>query len=1132
MAKLERSRRLLAVVFFLVLAWSFANALSADRRPYNVLVVTIDTLRADRLGVYGYSRIQTPNLDRLASSGVLFENAVAQAPLTPPSHASIFTGTYPTVHQVRDTGSSVLDSSHLTLAEILQQRGWETAAFIGAAVLGRVFGLDQGFRTYDDQINQDSSPDKTLRIGLAVSRSPSRRAGEVVDRALEWLRDRSREGPYFLWVHVFDPHTPYDPPSPFKEMYESPYDGEIAYVDRELGRLLDTVRKGADANSTLIAVLSDHGESLGEHGEYTHGVFLYESTLHIPWIMVGPEIPGGVRVSQQARTIDLVPTLLNLLGIDIPSVCQGVSLVPAFSGKRTGSTYSYSETLHPKIHMGWAELRAIRSNRWKYIRAPRSELYDLENDPAESENVISRHPAIARRLENQLREITSFGVPGMPEQVQLTGVDEETEARLRSLGYVSAGTTAPIGLTGEGVDPKDRVHVLQLLEEATTTAKQVSPLERIRLLEEALKEDPGSSLLFQVLGEKYEETDRDDDALRLFQRAVQQDVPAKGKIYARMAILYGQKGRLKESIDAFEKAVAIDPTDLETQNRLAGAYLLNQQFDQAERIASGVLVLNEADAQAHTTLGWIAMQRGRDAEARQHFAEALHSDPDFLEAYLNLGMLHKRLGETAQAREAFETFLSKASGKQEYEESVLKVRKELASATPDKKSGDGAVAPSSEEWLLKGTALIESGELDQALELFNLQKQLDPLDPRAYFYSGMVLSRSNNLTAAVEDLKESVRRGPDVLEHTVLYANVLAQLGHDKLAADALVPFQRRKAIEELNAAWIWLLFDTHYRTGQYDEALYVLGVLSQKAPDDPRIPLSRGKVYLARGDFESAERSLDESVREQPDNNPEAYYYLGRLHQKLSQMSDAKQAFSSAAEQNPGNLEYVYQLGATCLALDESKNAIRYLQQAESRGIGLPDVYQLLGRAYSLEKDETQAKKYFEKFQAVKDAQQEELRRKVHSERLVGLGEEALKLGDAALARRLLEEAVEVDTNNWSARGYLAEMFLEKREFYQAYEHLVKMEEIDPDAAAGKYMMAQYWYWQRDYVKASKYAEQVKQMRPSHPELRNLLGNIYLALDRIPEAIVEYSAAVDLAPDRSEFRLNLETARKRVSQQ
>ena len=294
-------------------------------RPLNLLVVTVDTLRPDHLHCYGYSKIETPNMDAIALHGALFENAVTQTPLTPPSHASIFTGLNPPSHHVRDTGGFVLQPSSTTLATILQRQGWDTAAFISSAVLKKLFGLNQGFAVYDDQMPR---PGK----GHEFDEDAERRAGETVDHALHWLDAQSGK-PFFLWVHIYDPHAPYQPPAPYREKYKDRlYDGEIAYADHELGRLFDAVRQKSP-DKTLIAVLSDHGESLGEHGEYTHGVFLYDSTLRIAFVLSGPGVPAGARIRQQARTIDFLPTMLDLMGGKPPATVEGVSLTPYFAGK-------------------------------------------------------------------------------------------------------------------------------------------------------------------------------------------------------------------------------------------------------------------------------------------------------------------------------------------------------------------------------------------------------------------------------------------------------------------------------------------------------------------------------------------------------------------------------------------------------------------------------------------------------------------------------------------------------------------------------------------------------------------------------------------------------------------------------
>jgi choline-sulfatase len=444
--------------------------------PQNLVLVTIDTLRADRLGCYGYTKGETPNLDRLAKAGALFENATTHAPLTAPSHASMFTGVYPTVHKVRDTGGFVLQEQSTTLAEVLQQQGWDTAAFVGASVLKKNFGFSQGFAVYDDTMPAQ---------GSATSEFPERRAADVVDRAMQWLSGRPDGKPFFLWVHVFDPHGPYDPPSPFREKHNGrAYDGEVAYTDQQLGRLFEAV-KSKSPDRTLIAVLSDHGESLADHGEYTHGVFLYDATLRIAFLLSGPGVPAGLRVKGQARAIDLTPTLFDQLGVKPPPGMQGASLVPALAGKPSPDAYSYSETVFSKLNMGWSELRAIRTDRWKYIRAPKPELYDLAKDVAETTNVLTSYPAVVEELEAKLKSIAAPGT----EKVETQAVDRRTMDQLKSLGYLGGGPQAPLELTGKGIDPKDRVEVLRLLFSITPDSG-VPASRRLELLRQAQTADP------------------------------------------------------------------------------------------------------------------------------------------------------------------------------------------------------------------------------------------------------------------------------------------------------------------------------------------------------------------------------------------------------------------------------------------------------------------------------------------------------------------------------------------------------------------------------------------------------------------------------------------------------------------
>jgi arylsulfatase A-like enzyme/Tfp pilus assembly protein PilF len=638
----------------------------AAPKPVNLVVVTIDTLRADRLHCYGNKDIETPVLDALAQRGTLFENAVAQTPLTPPSHASIFTGTNPNVHKVRNTGGFALQPSPAPLARLLQAHGWDTAAFIGASVLKKAFGFNQGFNLYDDQMPK---PEKSLE----ESEYPERRASVVVDRAINWLNAQSGK-PYFVWLHLYDPHEPYEPPPPFREKYkQNLYDGEIAYADQQLGRLLEVVGRKSPAGNTLIVVLSDHGESLGEHGEFNHGIFLYDATLRIPLLIAGAGVPAGVRVQQQARTIDVLPTVLDLMGSKAPAAVQGVSLTPALSGKSVASTYSYEESLYPKMNMGWAELRGIRTAQWKYVKAPRPELYDLSRDPGEKENVIDSHPKEYRELDGQLKALNAGGV----EKVTSTQVDSKTMAQLKSLGYLSGMAASEVELNGKGADPKDRTATLRAFQTVLGPgAKSIPSAKRIEMLKQSLANDAQNPSLYFYLAAEYEKAGRYGDAMGIYEQAKQQGI-SNGRLLARMGDLSLRNGNREQAIAAYEKAAQVNPSDTGSQVNLATAYLEGGKVADAERCFKWVLTIEE-NAAAYNGLGLIAIQRRDVQAARVHFEHAVALDPGLVEAQLNLGLIYKMNGEFARAKECFQIFIAKAPRAQ-YGKLIPQVMEEVRS---------------------------------------------------------------------------------------------------------------------------------------------------------------------------------------------------------------------------------------------------------------------------------------------------------------------------------------------------------------------------------------------------------------------------------------------------------------------
>jgi arylsulfatase A-like enzyme/Flp pilus assembly protein TadD len=643
---------------------------SVALRPLNVVVVTVDTLRPDHLGCYGYAGVQTPAIDGLAKRGVLFENAVAQTPLTPPSHASIFTGQNPNVHKVRNTGGFVLPSSSHPLARILQEQGWDTAAFVGSAVLKKLFGFNNGFATYDDEMPRPGSKNE-------FREDPERKASAVVDRAISWLEKRPAGKPYLLWVHLYDPHIPYQPPAEFARKYAGrPYDGEIAYTDQQIGRLFGAVRQESSPDNTVIAVLSDHGESLGEHGEHTHGVFLYDSTLRIPFVIAGPGIPAGVRARQQVRTIDFLPTLLEVLGGQAPAYVQGVSLVPVFKGSAVLIAGSYAESLYPKMNMNWSELRAIRTDRWKYIRAPKPELYDLASDPRETKNVIQTNGPEVDKFEAQLKKYTSTGANGT-EKVETAMVDERVMDQLKSLGYLSGVGGRSYELNGTGTDPKEALDVLQWIDEAESPGTSLPESKRIALLRRALDKDPKNPSLYYQLGGRLEKNGRYDDAMQLYRTALSNGLDS-GRLHSRLADLLLRSGEKETAITEYEKAAQINPVDLDSQNNLATAYLEKGRLAESERTFKWILANDPDYAAAQNGMGLVSIQKRDFQAARGYFERAAQLDPDLVEVHMNLGLLYEMAGERDRARSSFEVFLSKASPAQ-YGSVIPRVREKLIS---------------------------------------------------------------------------------------------------------------------------------------------------------------------------------------------------------------------------------------------------------------------------------------------------------------------------------------------------------------------------------------------------------------------------------------------------------------------
>ena len=615
-----------------------------DSSP-DVILITVDTLRADHLACYGYKQIQTPNIDKLSADGVRFTQAISQCPITLPSHCSILTGTLPLFHGVRDNSGYRLPAHVTTLAEILKSSGYRTGAFVGAYVLNPATGLNHGFDTY----MSDFKSSDVGEMNLSIAEHP---AQQVMSQALTWLKRAKAGEKSFAWIHLFDPHAPYDPPAPFAARYaRHPYDGEIAYVDMAIGKLIQDLISRNAYKSALITLTSDHGEGLGEHGESTHGLFLYDSTLHVPWILKPPGSKHAGRiVTDPVQGIDLLPTVLQILGISKPETAQGVGQLSAIEGKKTvASRYALGETLLPYEQYGWSPLFSMRSAEHKFIQAPRSELYLLQEDPRENANVVETNASLANRLKQIRQQMATQYSGGDLSGAKVQIHDPEAFQRLLGLGYVAAaGPSRAAPDTSSLADPKDKARIFDLIWEAVEDTESKRYGRAIAKLKEALASDPqcyfARALLgvscFQM-GDFAQAAEQLRDALRLRP----QDLIAT--FYLGMSL--SRTGRHESAEQAFRKVLEIDPGNEGALNNLGIVYLNLKRFSESAQIYSQIVKLRPADSFAWTNLGLAYMNLNRNEEAVTALRKAAQINPRMPQIRNNLGLALMNAGQTDQA---------------------------------------------------------------------------------------------------------------------------------------------------------------------------------------------------------------------------------------------------------------------------------------------------------------------------------------------------------------------------------------------------------------------------------------------------------------------------------------------------
>ena len=689
------------------------RTLRAAPRPLDVILLTLDTTRADRLGCYGREGGTSPNLDGLARTGVMFRRAYSHVPLTAPSHSSLLTGLLPSRHGVHDNGGYVLKEEFATLAEQFVEAGYRTGAFVSAFVLDRRFGLARGFATYEDDVLQ-GRPEEIL---AAVR-------GEVtVDRALAWLRAQDPR-PVFAWVHLYDPHLPYDPPEPYATQFKDrPYEGEIAYMDAQVGRLLSAV--AAHGRPTLVAAVGDHGESLGEHQEMTHSYFIYQATQRVPFILALPGwLPQGLVVEPVVRGVDLMPTLLEIAGLRVPPGLDGESLVPLVTQRSNHEPGPvYLESYHPRLWWGARELLGLRTGPWLFIHSPRPELYNVDEDPAEKVNLAARYPQEMERFAARLKGYTA----GRDPMAGLTATDPETAGRLRALGYAGGVAASGQGQAVDLPDAKDNAPLLAAYSEgeelsakgqleaalgkyrealarnprsvtvrlsvantllslgrfhesgeefaalsvqypneptyvqgmARCLAGEGKKKEALRLLTAAVAKAKDATLLREDLGVALLDSGRTEEAERELRRVVDES-PRRIGPRLRLATTLVKLGRLREASRAFVKILELSPRSPEGQaaaralQPLADRLLKEEDLLEAHQAYRAGLEQGGASGEAiYLNLALVAYRLGRRSESVEVLQKGLARLPESAGLHYRLGRLHAEAGRRADAEREY-----------------------------------------------------------------------------------------------------------------------------------------------------------------------------------------------------------------------------------------------------------------------------------------------------------------------------------------------------------------------------------------------------------------------------------------------------------------------------------------------
>jgi len=747
----------------LTLGAAFVAACQQAPEPHrgqNVVFITVDTLRADHVGTYGYESAHTPHIDALAESGVVFEQAISPVPVTLPAHASLFTGLFPPTHGVRDNTYFRLDDDASTLAELLKAEGYQTAAFVGAFVLDHSFGLDQGFDVYDDDMDGVKTNDTDAPGSFAERR------GETVRRAFSvWLDGALSDEPFFAWLHFFDPHLP----------YRGSYDDEIAYADEQIGAVIAKLSEHELLDDTLIVLTSDHGESLGEHGEKSHGFFVYDQTLHVPLILASRRsLPAGRRIASQVRTVDVLPTVLATLALPIPESLQGRNLLPQLDEQTDAA--AYAECYVSQLNFGWAPLVALRRDGYKYIDAPKPELYDLTNDPAETRNLYDDERERAREMRAELSDLLSGWPESISSRVQ---PDPETIARLRALGYTGSGggdTERRLEDVRELADPKDRLHLWSKLEELILLQSEGETDAVAAGARAVLNEDGTNLLALELLASALSKSDRLDEALQVYERIVELD-DTRPLSHLLHGNLLWRAGRIDEAERSFLTALSTDASFARAYRRLGELYVSTGRGEKARASFEAAL---ELDDTVESRLGLarsltLTGDANGAASELERLAREYPDDVTILTEYAGTlarrGDVHKAIRLLRQGPDHEDvhytlSVLYRSTG--QMEDSLAELEKAVA-LRPDFAAAQNDL----------GVLLSRSGRLEEAVTTLRKALALEET-PATHNSLGTALCRLERCEEGVRHFEKAVEESPELVEALDNLAQAYYLLGRER----------------------------------------------------------------------------------------------------------------------------------------------------------------------------------------------------------------------------------------------------------------------------------------------------------------------------------------------------------------